>query len=269
MRSSARWSSPRWYRPPGAHPTEDDLSRVAGPDLELQDPAPHRVHHPRRRPEDHDRKVRLVRPRPTGRSHLTSNSIESTRWQETSRRPALGGGDRPLREGPGDQDRHDHPRSRRRPQRHDDRRPAPYADLVRQASFDDDVKVLVIRANGPNLGSGADLPELMDIMAGRSDVADEAHRPHPRGRRRPVPARRAPTGTARRTCSSTPTRARGCGACRTSRRSASSRCGATATAGTSTKPPTPTSSSRPRTRSSATPRSATRAGPRASGSGAR
>jgi enoyl-CoA hydratase len=45
-----------------------------------------------------------------------------------------------------------------------------YADLVHQASVDDDVKVLVIRANGPNLGSGADLPELMDIMSGRSDV---------------------------------------------------------------------------------------------------
>ncbi|UDY37642.1 enoyl-CoA hydratase/isomerase family protein [Dermatobacter hominis] len=40
-----------------------------------------------------------------------------------------------------------------------------YADLVRLANFDDDVKVLVIRANGPNLGSGADLPELMEIMA--------------------------------------------------------------------------------------------------------
>lgn len=45
-----------------------------------------------------------------------------------------------------------------------------YADLVRGASYDDDVKVLVIRANGPNLGSGADLPELMDIMAGKGDV---------------------------------------------------------------------------------------------------
>ncbi|ONH27158.1 enoyl-CoA hydratase/isomerase family protein [Pseudofrankia asymbiotica] len=45
-----------------------------------------------------------------------------------------------------------------------------YADLVRQASVDDDVKVLVIRANGPNLGSGADLPELMDIMARRGDT---------------------------------------------------------------------------------------------------
>src|SRR6478736_7881292 len=45
-----------------------------------------------------------------------------------------------------------------------------YADLVRLAGIDDDVKVLVIRANGPNLGSGADLPELMDIMAKRSDI---------------------------------------------------------------------------------------------------
>jgi enoyl-CoA hydratase len=45
-----------------------------------------------------------------------------------------------------------------------------YADLIHQANIDDDVKVLVIRANGPNLGSGADLPELMDIMAGRGDL---------------------------------------------------------------------------------------------------
>ena len=44
-----------------------------------------------------------------------------------------------------------------------------YADLVRLAGIDDDVKVLVIRANGPNLGSGADLPELMEIMARRDD----------------------------------------------------------------------------------------------------
>ena len=41
-----------------------------------------------------------------------------------------------------------------------------YADLVRLAGIDDDVKVLVIRATGENLGSGADLPELMAIMAG-------------------------------------------------------------------------------------------------------
>ena len=45
-----------------------------------------------------------------------------------------------------------------------------YADLIRLAGIDDDVKVLVIRANGPDLGSGADLPELMEIMARRGDV---------------------------------------------------------------------------------------------------
>src|SRR3954447_21348075 len=44
-----------------------------------------------------------------------------------------------------------------------------YADLVRLAGIDDDVKVLVIRANGPNLGSGADLPELMAIIADRDN----------------------------------------------------------------------------------------------------
>src|SRR5215203_4808647 len=45
-----------------------------------------------------------------------------------------------------------------------------YADLVRYANIDDEVKVLVIRANGPDLGTGADLPELMDIMGGRGDL---------------------------------------------------------------------------------------------------
>ncbi len=40
-----------------------------------------------------------------------------------------------------------------------------YAELIRNASYDDDVKVLVIRANGPNLGTGADLPEMMAVMA--------------------------------------------------------------------------------------------------------
>src|SRR4051812_17366521 len=45
-----------------------------------------------------------------------------------------------------------------------------YADLVRLAGIDDDVKVLVIRATGEHLGSGADLPELMAIMAGEGDA---------------------------------------------------------------------------------------------------
>ena len=33
-----------------------------------------------------------------------------------------------------------------------------YADLIDQASVDDEVKVLVIRANGPDLGSGSRPP---------------------------------------------------------------------------------------------------------------
>ncbi|CAN5817595.1 enoyl-CoA hydratase/isomerase family protein [soil metagenome] len=37
-----------------------------------------------------------------------------------------------------------------------------YADVVRSASVDNDVKVVVIRGVGDNLGSGADLPEFME-----------------------------------------------------------------------------------------------------------
>ena len=37
-----------------------------------------------------------------------------------------------------------------------------YADLVRACSVDDDVKVVVIRGVGDDLGSGADLPEFME-----------------------------------------------------------------------------------------------------------
>src|ERR1700730_18468990 len=36
-----------------------------------------------------------------------------------------------------------------------------YADLLRAATVDNDVKVVVIRGVGDNLGSGADLPEFM------------------------------------------------------------------------------------------------------------
>src|SRR5215475_6445338 len=42
-----------------------------------------------------------------------------------------------------------------------------YADLLRGATVDDDVKVVVIRGVGDNLGSGADLP---DFMAGGDDA---------------------------------------------------------------------------------------------------
>src|ERR1700755_176601 len=37
-----------------------------------------------------------------------------------------------------------------------------YADVVRAASVDNDVKVVVIRGVGDNLGSGADVPESME-----------------------------------------------------------------------------------------------------------
>src|SRR5260370_31205940 len=37
-----------------------------------------------------------------------------------------------------------------------------YADLLRAATVDDDVRVVVIRGVGDNLGSGADLPEFME-----------------------------------------------------------------------------------------------------------
>ena len=40
-----------------------------------------------------------------------------------------------------------------------------YADLLRRATVDDDVKVVVIRGVGSNLGSGADIPEAMEMEA--------------------------------------------------------------------------------------------------------
>lgn len=39
-----------------------------------------------------------------------------------------------------------------------------YADLLHRASVDDDVKVLVIRGAGDDLGTGADLTEFMDVQ---------------------------------------------------------------------------------------------------------
>ena len=42
-----------------------------------------------------------------------------------------------------------------------------YADLLHQANIDDDVKVLVIRGEGDDFGTGQDLPEFMEAV--RSD----------------------------------------------------------------------------------------------------
>ena len=40
-----------------------------------------------------------------------------------------------------------------------------YADLVFKSNIDDDVKVLVIRGEGDNIGAGGDLPEQADTLA--------------------------------------------------------------------------------------------------------
>ena len=54
-----------------------------------------------------------------------------------------------------------------------------YADLIRAATVDNDVKVVVIRGVGDNLGSGADLPEFMegddspDLRLAELRLADE------------------------------------------------------------------------------------------------
>lgn len=48
-----------------------------------------------------------------------------------------------------------------------------YADLIFQASIDDDVKVLVVRGVGDHLGSGADLEELMAKRAGGTALREE------------------------------------------------------------------------------------------------
>ena len=39
-----------------------------------------------------------------------------------------------------------------------------YADLLHQANIDDDVKVLVIRGEGDDFGTGQDLPEFMEAV---------------------------------------------------------------------------------------------------------
>ena len=40
-----------------------------------------------------------------------------------------------------------------------------YADYVHKANIDDDVKVLVIKGAGPNIGAGGDLPEQAEMLA--------------------------------------------------------------------------------------------------------
>jgi enoyl-CoA hydratase len=49
-----------------------------------------------------------------------------------------------------------------------------YAELIRRANIDDDVKVLVIRGAGEDLGSGADLPDFMSDF-GTESAWDREH----------------------------------------------------------------------------------------------
>lgn len=46
-----------------------------------------------------------------------------------------------------------------------------YSKLLHRANVDDDVKVLVLRGAGNNLGSGADLPEQADMLSATADVS--------------------------------------------------------------------------------------------------
>ena len=139
-----------------------------------------------------------------------------------------------------------------------------YADLLFKASIDDDVKVLVVRGVGDHLGTGADLDELMAKRAAGValqeefglDDDDDVTMPNPRSYRAGASLLHWYGNTRS-----------GAGPCRTSRRSASSRSRATATAGTSTKRRMPTSSSRPTTPCSGTLPSAMSAMRRACGSG--
>jgi enoyl-CoA hydratase len=46
-----------------------------------------------------------------------------------------------------------------------------YSDIIHRANVDDDVKVLVIRGVGNNLGGGADLPEQEDMIASEDEYS--------------------------------------------------------------------------------------------------
>ena len=113
-----------------------------------------------------------------------------------------------------------------------------YADLLHRAGIDDDVKVLVVRGAGDDLGSGADLTEAMRVR----DSADQRSRlaEYRVGADEVTILPKVRFGAAPPSASGMPTRTPGYADCRTSKRSASSRRRATATAGTSIRRPTPT-----------------------------
>ena len=94
-----------------------------------------------------------------------------------------------------------------------------YADLLHRASIDDDVKVLVIRGAGDDLGSGADLPEFMAVQDSDDDGPRLAEFRH----RAPTKSRYPPKGSLPARCHRQPVvrqpARRVSAACRTSRRS--------------------------------------------------
>ncbi len=96
-----------------------------------------------------------------------------------------------------------------------------YGDLIFKASVDDDVKVLVVRAEGKDLGTGADLDELMAKQAAGTSLHEEYGIDPDEDITMPgpalVPRRCRPRALVRQPAG------RAAAACRTSRRSASSR----------------------------------------------
>ncbi len=50
-----------------------------------------------------------------------------------------------------------------------------YADLVRQANIDDEVKVLVIRGEGEHFGGGGDLPEQAEMLSEKNEDVSLLH----------------------------------------------------------------------------------------------
>ena len=139
-----------------------------------------------------------------------------------------------------------------------------YADLIHKCNVDDDVKVVVIRGEGEDFGSGGDLPEQRGMLEKPGmpllhEVAindDEV---------------KYPPGDSYRYLSTvtdfTPKPAPAIGRFKNFARSASSRPRAIATAGISIRPATPTWLSPPTTRCSATRRFATWGGVRGCGGG--
>ena len=73
---------------------------------------------------------------------------------------------------------------------------ARFGELVFKANIDDDVKVLVIRGEGDNLGSGGDLNEHGDLYLNPQARRQLPRRPRDRRPRRKISRRSAPTATS-------------------------------------------------------------------------